>query len=828
MKEEILKRAMFAMPLSKDARNSGILSGFDMDEMGEMPEPEEASEEMPQMSRTPQNPEILMNTLRGDMRSVDARYQELAQMVGEEAAMETPPEVLAMLQMQLGAQQGGIGALPEGQGMMPPGMPPQPGQQPPAGPQGIAAAMPPGMASAPPFPQGGAEQAPPQQFSHGGAVEPPTPDGMPPMHAQAGAPVSMATRTAQWMGDKIGPYANAANVALGRFFMSPQFGVERMTGGAPAIPLTVQRGETLLMNPQTGQVFQGAGSRLAPYTSLSTLTAPTFTEGLGRGAAQLSIGAQNLAQQYPRLAGALVPVAAAGTWLDTMLSRSPQDTPENEARRQALIDQIPIDTRQEIEDRIQARENQIMAEQEVKRLSENYPFFTAPPEPTASPAPGEEKGDLDAFIAEKLAAKEAQWAKEGQTPAAPLSKADRIRAARNEYSDLYKELLGDTKSDMQTNALLMLADAGFKYAGAPVTPGSTPISRLSQAASGIPQGFMGLLAQAKERQMKVDTAALSQAVNDIQMQDQQAFQLQRDAVQGFYKVQARLADKGGVQVENLGGGIGNYSTKDGGYMGTAVMMVPDGKGGQKMHPAAETILASPYTLRKTDNSWVEDRGPSPLAVASTKEEVKAATTRIDETSSALKSLDNIQGIYTRAFGPGAWFQDKVNNLIVPLSSSMATKQGLDLEGTKTELKAAINSLSKSIASEGADGRLSNQVQEWARDVLEGLDKPTAFWSSPEFMAKRLSTLRTMLLNARQEQLPKLGLEKSDLVMRAPNLGTQTDPFVIPSDPEEQQRMINFLSGTVGRTQDPRALVFIRDPGGTVRSVSPSKFRSQVQ
>ena len=33
MKEEILKRAMFAMPLSKEARNSGIMSGFDMDEM---------------------------------------------------------------------------------------------------------------------------------------------------------------------------------------------------------------------------------------------------------------------------------------------------------------------------------------------------------------------------------------------------------------------------------------------------------------------------------------------------------------------------------------------------------------------------------------------------------------------------------------------------------------------------------------------------------------------------------------------------------------------------------------------------------------------------
>ena len=179
MKEDILKRAMFAMPLSKEAKNSGIMAGFDLDEMDEMEEMPEPSEEMPQMSRTPQNPEILMNNMRGDMRSVDARYMELAQLVGEEAAMETPPEVLAMLQMQLGQQGAGIGALPQAQGMMPPGMPPQP--------QGE---MPPGMeGSMPPFPQGGAEQAPP------------TPDGMPPMQAAAGAFITPLTRMAQMAAD---------------------------------------------------------------------------------------------------------------------------------------------------------------------------------------------------------------------------------------------------------------------------------------------------------------------------------------------------------------------------------------------------------------------------------------------------------------------------------------------------------------------------------------------------------------------------------------------------------------------------------------------------
>lgn len=89
------------------------------------------------MGRTPDSPEILMNNLRGDMRSLDARRDELADLVGYEAAEETPESVLAMLQPVL-ASQGGIGGLPQ-PGAMPPG--PPPGMMPPTPPGG----MPPDM-----------------------------------------------------------------------------------------------------------------------------------------------------------------------------------------------------------------------------------------------------------------------------------------------------------------------------------------------------------------------------------------------------------------------------------------------------------------------------------------------------------------------------------------------------------------------------------------------------------------------------------------------------------------------------------------------------------
>ena len=154
MKDEVLKRKMFSTPMGKDVNNVGIMAGFMDDDESKDDDYEDMNEEAASSElsrRSPQSPEILMNNLRGDIRSVDARYEELAQMVGEQAAMETPPEVLAMLQGQM-AQQQGIGALPQAPAMPPelmgqPAMPPEMMGQPPM------PAMPPEMMGQPPMPQ---------------------------------------------------------------------------------------------------------------------------------------------------------------------------------------------------------------------------------------------------------------------------------------------------------------------------------------------------------------------------------------------------------------------------------------------------------------------------------------------------------------------------------------------------------------------------------------------------------------------------------------------------------------------------------------------------
>ena len=140
MKSKITDRPMFKKPVDEvDVENVGIMQGF-MDAMEEDDSEDEYemddNEAAKVADRRPNSPEILMNNLRGDMRSIDARVEELADLVGYNAAADTPEDVLALLQPVLAQQQaapmppqGGIpAAMPQGMpGMMPEVMPAEAG-----------------------------------------------------------------------------------------------------------------------------------------------------------------------------------------------------------------------------------------------------------------------------------------------------------------------------------------------------------------------------------------------------------------------------------------------------------------------------------------------------------------------------------------------------------------------------------------------------------------------------------------------------------------------------------------------------------------------------
>ena len=780
MKNEILKRAMFAMPLSKESRNSGIMAGFE-EEMPE--EPEEGTEEMPQMARTPQNPEILMNTLRGDMRSVDARVQELAQLVGEQAAMDTPPEVLAMLQPQLAAQQGGIGALPQGQGMAPPpmGMPPEGGMPPEAGmpPQG-GIPMPQGMEGAGPFPQGGAEQAPP------------TPDGMPPMQAALGAFITPATRMAQMAGDKLGQYGSAANAALGRMFMNPQ-GITQPT---------LQN----LVGPNKDLVYPN-------YTRVAggELLTPTFTQGLVQGTAKL-------ADQYPRLASMLAPAAGA-----LGLANAPRGGPSGPGTD--LMSQIPTDT---IKDRVA---NSVLNKPPILTMGMEGPFTTTDPDRvkiTTGPRPtpaveapaaaesaafnplamqpvrpdefgalaevGEEKKSTQEFI--KAAVKE-------------KTRAERTKEGYAELAPLFQEILGDNKEDMKTNALLMLADAGFKLAS---SRQPTFAMAVGEAASGMPRGFMALMAQSKDRDLKIKSAALSQAFTDVQEQDKYAQQTKMEVLKGDFR----------LLLEQIKNGSGNIISKDGG----AGLRIAETKNGSFIDakidpsdPTVQTAVRSRFTLRDTDNPFVENRGEAPTAMETDKGERLKLTASLRALDDSLSRLDNLKGTYAQLYSPGTWFQDKINNILVPISGGLI-RPDVNQAAAQQQLTAGLQDVMKGLAKANDNGRVAVQEQQWVRDNNGNILFPVGFLENKELAAKSIEGLYTDAVNARQRVLTQLGYEKNDYVRRVASTGTQNDPFVIPQDPEQRQIMKTFLTSTIGRIQDPKATVTLKMPDNSLRNVSP--------
>lgn len=884
MKDTVLKRAMFAVPMSKKTMNSGIMEGFEDEDMME----EAMAEETPPMSRSPQNPEILMNNLRGDIRSIDARYLELAQMVGEQAAMDTPPEVLAMLQGQMGAQAapppppaGGIGALPQAPQMPPEGM------------------MPPGMEGAGPFPQGGAEQAPP------------TPDGMPPLRAADGMFVTPGTRFNQAQQNLQGDMDRMLALASGnipqeqmtqrdmqllqQYNMSMGFGggirdVARQGGTriASALSPYVERGRQMLsglddrLESMLNKLPNVQGFRTAPLRGPDGgRMVVQGRENIVRG--DYGIPTQGVGTKFERantLEVGKIPFSQA---LVESIRRNPVGTAAAGAfgtgttaaalmeafrGRGSNISNIPPEQLAATLDRI----NQIPTEGMPRPAAATTapPTTTPPPAPPAAtttaplitPPEGEGPTASQTFplspLSQQLMAEEAPKVEEFiQTKLkeeAPFkTRAQRIKEEYKELEPTFRELLGDTKADARTNAMLLLADAGFKLAS---TYKPTMAMAIGEALSGVPRGFAGIVAQARDRDIKIKTAALQQATDNINLQDKYArdyqieslkidgkmlqevlkarnareleqikgrFKIGETAYKGDIDLLLEQIRSGGVKESDAGMGLVVQETKGGSFIGSYIKPGANGE----LPPVVRGAIDSRYTLRPTDNPFVENRGPAPTTVETDKNERTKLGTTLRSLDNGLRMLDDIRGSYVQAYSPGTWVTDKINNIIVPISGG-AVRPDLNQDAAATQIRISLNSLMKQIASANDQGRVAVQEQEWVREMTEALNNPTAFFANKERAAKLFAVMETQLRNTRQQALTQLGFISDDLTMRVPSTGTQNDPFVISTDPQEQQRMFRYLASTIGQVQDPRASVYIQMPNGRVDQFNPVQLRGLVQ
>ena len=804
MNQDILKRAMFAMPLSKKARNTGIMQGFEDDmEMVEddmeMPEQamEDEGEEMLPMERNPQNPEILMNNLRGDMRSVDARYTELAGMVGEEAAMETPPEVLAILQDHFAMmnQPQGIGALPQGAAMAPPGaMPPpqQPTVQGPAMPQG-------GMEGAPPFPQGGSEGAPP------------TPDGLPPAKMAVGGLAARALPYAAAAGAAarggLSRFNQAANQYLGNMLFRGGAG-QRMTqpflqnvrgpGGRYTKPQTVQGGQ---------QVF------------------PTMTQGISQ------LRAQNPAL---RMATSPKAVGAGGTLGLAMYGQS-GDEPATGPRQEVRMGPYgvpmyaygqPTESMKAAGDAMFPPMPQIgagrMPDSQKTGATPTGPAASQPPAPdvptetpaTAEPAmpiPGAgfagEPG-VDSPAAQFI--RQYYEAQAGQKPAG--DRMDRIRKATQEYKDLFKETIGDSDKMNETNAWLMLADAGVKLA---TEAQPTLAMAIASSLRDLPKGFAQMAADARANDVKISSAALEAAIGDVQAQEDYARKLQLEMQKAQFKAQleAIKAGKDVGRFELAEAGLVHHKNTKGDVVDYSIPVTQDDfkRMGITYNPLLNNMLNSKNTLN-AGSPFVEVEGQGTYP-AFDKDTRLAAAEGVRSADGVISTVKEMMSLYGQGFGPKSAFIDIANTYFVPFVPGMEPIAAQN-QAVIQKFKQLQERLTKQLGSAGRSGRLSVQQEKWIRDALNL--EPAKFFQDKGTVMLTLSNLLSTTINDRQSELGTLiPLRETYRVSRVPT-GLEDDPFDLTGP--NRTAVIDFIKG-VAKKADPQTQIYVRLPEVGVRPLT---------
>lgn len=149
--------------------------------------------------------------------------------------------------------------------------------------------------------------------------------------------------------------------------------------------------------------------------------------------------------------------------------------------------------------------------------------------------------------------------------------------------------------------------------------------------------------------------------------------------------------------------------RKGSFLGSYIK--PDANG--KLPPEVEQAITSRWTLRETDNPFVDNLGNAPTTFERDKGERIKLNNTLRSLDNSLKSLDNIRGTYVEAYSPGTWVQDKVNNIIVPVSVG-TVRPDVKQDAVVAQIRMTMNGLMKQIAAANDSGRVAVQEQEWVR------------------------------------------------------------------------------------------------------------------
>ena len=752
MKSRVLDRPMFRSGSRPDIDNIGIMHGFmepgsseDMDETPDDFQSSQNDEDMEashMVDRRPDSPEILMNNLRGDMRSVDARYKELADLFGPAVARDTPEEVLALLQPVLAGSKEGIGALPGAQAL--PGMMPAPAPAPPGG-------MPP-----PPPPPGGMPP-PPGAAAQGpqGALGPfpsaPNAGGAP---GQGPAPVNMAG------GGDVGMVANAG-----------RFGDSRLAYLSPsARQMLVDHGGSGTINPLTGlheypfwwdALAGGArlgygGIRDAAGAIGGGLKSAGEYVGGGLKSAKDFVGAQAqkgvdaiytspLGGPLARVENALQDVGSAARGVVAANPRTAIGVagagivgsgasllgygrpPSNGATPGATPVTAPV------------------VPPAVTTSADN----TNPADSTNPAVPAPADSTNPAFPPAVVPA----------TAGADTTN-DFLSRTNKRFGELKQALSSPEDKDwMQAQALFLLADAALKI---PSAGGRTPLETLSRAGAGIPAGFSALGAQQAGKDTKIRAAAAQQVLGE--QSEERKFEQQiniarlralgvqakenRPIAELLASVNASHPDLTPQQKMTMAVGLHNRTLVPG--------TDPDGE------PALVNTLVPGSFISTSPNApkpgmvgFIDNDNPLAKSVPplnrAPKDDRPKIRGEIRASQDVVREIDDVLGgDFSKAFGPGEYFRAIVGGVTLPLFGTNAPGANVITDEKTNAIKQFSKRIQRSIAAGGS--RVSIQEQT---EIAGWLEKPGNFFTDPTRAFAIITRLKTNEINSISDNFNRL-------------------------------------------------------------------------
>ena len=737
MKKPVTQRKMFMAAGGMSETNSeGIISGFNDEELEDEYE-----------NRTPDNIEIIANNLRGDIRSMDERYLELAQMVGE-SAFETPEEVIALMQSQFAqpqAPQQPPPAAGSGQGIAGIMQPPE------AAPQGIMQGVAePGMEQQ--MPQPGMEQL--MQMAQGGMV-----------YRQLGSPPT-------------------GEVAPGRRplgfmrFMEPGSIPDPRTMDPRSMPIPkVQVQQTPLMAPS----YAGNAIR---YGDMS----PQAAQFLQSGAARPG----TLPQQIPlatRLSTNVYEAMRSAPGFAREVGRTMMSTPQGRAA--AVIGTGVTAALPFMGGREQAPSDQ-PAVSEVPGVDAQGRYT---PVPLPTPVRGK-TGDVATDIGElPMRGKTGIPGVDigGEEPAAPTvpvpttavpaptkvaekaevaaPKARGFKERVQDKIDIYKDVLGDDKNMRQAQALFLLAEAALNVAGA---SGRSTGERLAKGLKGLPAGMGALGAEQAKQDLAIRSAAVSSVEQEMAAESKQATQLMLKMAD----LNAKNADIN-TMAQYLVDTV-NFSPDK------AVQVAKLSKAGAiKTNEAGEMVdftgrvINSPFRLTDGDVGFLPADGSMPFVsvgkrslVPATAKDRPALATELSNNQSMVGAIERVMQLpaFESMFGPLAKVQSGLTSVITPFFGADAPFTNLPKDVQKNIAMEFRNELIQ------LNARNTSRPSVWEQKQVEKfINDPNAILTSPEEFFGILNNFRVKAINRANEiehQLTGAPLKQLEYIP----LGTAKDPL----------------------------------------------------